>query len=131
MHVVLTLTSTHPLPPPMFSTSRISHRVAVLTRRLFSMMTHLGDEAYLTTVLNFYAFVCAWLLHLVDPEDKGLPLSASVPAVFAALPEHIVEDAADFMSFAAHVCPDAVEALLPNRVESIARFFTTFIGDQT
>eukprot|EP00038_Savillea_parva_P000952 m.100223 g.100223 ORF g.100223 m.100223 type:complete len:1025 (+) comp10337_c0_seq3:236-3310(+) len=111
--------------------ARISHRVAVLTRRLFSMMTHLGDEAYLTTVLNFYAFVCAWLLHLVDPEDKGLPLSASVPAVFAALPEHIVEDAADFMSFAAHVCPDAVEALLPNRVESIARFFTTFIGDQT
>lgn len=94
-------------------------------------MAHLGDENYLSKVLSFYAFVCAWLLSLVDPEERGLPLCPDVPFTFAQLPEHIVDDIADFMSFAAHVCPSAVEGLLPTRLSTIARFFTTFIGDQT
>eukprot|EP00041_Stephanoeca_diplocostata_P033894 m.1131933 g.1131933 ORF g.1131933 m.1131933 type:complete len:292 (+) comp24425_c0_seq11:602-1477(+) len=109
----------------------LKHEVAKQSRTMMCYMTHLHDETMGHAVLNFYAFVCSWLLHIVDPESKGLPLPSDVPVAFKSLPEHIVEDIAEYLVFTAQLTPEFLERLLPNRIATFARFMVTFVGDQT
>eukprot|EP00041_Stephanoeca_diplocostata_P033897 m.1132070 g.1132070 ORF g.1132070 m.1132070 type:complete len:211 (+) comp24425_c0_seq19:602-1234(+) len=87
----------------------LKHEVAKQSRTMMCYMTHLHDETMGHAVLNFYAFVCSWLLHIVDPESKGLPLPSDVPVAFKSLPEHIVEDIAEYLVFTAQLTPEFLE----------------------
>jgi hypothetical protein len=60
-----------------------------------ALESQLFDPRTLTNAAQFYNFVAAWLVKMVDPEDKGLPL-ATPSMEFSCLPEFCVEDVALF-----------------------------------
>jgi hypothetical protein len=82
-------------------------------------------------VLEFYVFVCSWVLHLADPAGKGLPLSSTVPPAFGAIPEHIISDLAAYFDFVATTNPAHLEMLSAAKVASVAKFYAVFLGNQT
>ena len=85
-----------PMDPMMsFQMERVKAEVKKSTQGMFCLMTQLHDQGFTLEVLGFYAYVCGWLLHLADPEGKGLPLSESVPAEFGSIPEYVVSDVAE------------------------------------
>lgn len=91
--------------------SQDSQMFSRLHRDRLCLETQLHDEAFTLPMLEFYVFVCAWLLHLADPEDRGLPLAKEVPAAFGSVPEYVVEDVAEFFTFISNVVPEHLEML--------------------
>ena len=61
-----------------------------------------GDVTIVQHVLQFYSFVSGWLVNIINPIKKPLPLEDEVPKEFAALPEFLSEDVADFLAFMAN-----------------------------
>jgi hypothetical protein len=53
----------------------------------------------LISTLRFYVGACAWLRTLMDPRSAGLPLPTRIPMEYAAMPEYLVDDAAEFVLF--------------------------------
>eukprot|EP00054_Salpingoeca_dolichothecata_P022714 m.149553 g.149553 ORF g.149553 m.149553 type:complete len:911 (-) comp24434_c0_seq2:31-2763(-) len=75
-------------PPPQIST---------LLQQLKALQTHVLDPELLQQLLQFMAYVCSWVCHLIGLEKHSLPLPVEVPPVFALLPEYIFEDIAEFL----------------------------------
>ncbi|XP_022090328.1 ubiquitin conjugation factor E4 B-like isoform X2 [Acanthaster planci] len=69
------------------------------------------DENLLRNCFQFYGTVMFLLLKLLTPKDQEicLPLPKEVPMEFAALPEHYIEDIAEFILFIVQHCPQALE----------------------
>ncbi|XP_038076555.1 ubiquitin conjugation factor E4 B-like [Patiria miniata] len=70
------------------------------------------DETLLRNCFQFYGTVMSLLLKLLTPKDQeiiSLPLPKEVPMEFATLPEHYIEDIAEFILFTVQHCPQALE----------------------
>jgi len=109
--------------------AKLTKLVDTQSRGFMGMYAHLADPTYISSVLDFYAFLCAWLIELVDPENKGLPLADEVPMLFGGLPAHVLEDLGEFLVFTAVNAPDTMEQLAASRKATFARFMAIFIGD--
>ncbi|KAK3701373.1 hypothetical protein QZH41_008755, partial [Actinostola sp. cb2023] len=60
----------------------------------------LVDERILQSCFKYYGMACRWLLNMVKPNtERTLPLSIKVPQEFAALPDFVIEDIAEFLLF--------------------------------
>jgi len=68
----------------------------VMKKLRLAIESQLLDPKMLSGAAQFYNFAAAWMVRLVDPEDKGLPL-ASPSMEFSCLPEFCVEDIAMFI----------------------------------
>eukprot|EP00039_Didymoeca_costata_P029597 m.25391 g.25391 ORF g.25391 m.25391 type:complete len:976 (-) comp7702_c0_seq1:57-2984(-) len=110
---------------------RVQKIVASMSRDMFCYLTQLHDQTLTASILHFYVFVCSWLLYLADPERQGYPLPKSVPVGFAHVPEYVVSDMAEFFSFVARLEPEHLEAMSPDKVATVARFYAVFIGNET
>jgi ubiquitin conjugation factor E4 B len=104
---------------------------AKMHRDFLCLKTQLHDPNFTLPLLQFYVFVCAWLLHLADPTKRGLPLPAKVSPAFGSVQEHVVADAAEFFDFIAQIVPEHMELLQPEQVKTIAKFYAVFLGNQT
>lgn len=110
--------------------SQDSQMFSRLHRDRLCLETQLHDETFTLPMLEFYVFVCAWLLHLADPEDRGLPLAKEVPAAFGSVPEYVVEDVAEFFTFISNVVPEHLEMLrVRHTIPSTFRHFVFLSGD--
>jgi ubiquitin conjugation factor E4 B len=63
----------------------------------------LWDSEFLSEVLHFVSFVGLWLLHAVGCDPAQILQVERAPMPFAALPEYVVEDLADFIIFLARL----------------------------
>ncbi|KAB0793378.1 hypothetical protein PPYR_12998 [Photinus pyralis] len=89
---------------------RWKHQIRKLNKSKACADAGLLDDNLIRRSLIFYTSVAEFLLCLmcnVSPGDPrpALPLTATVPPGFAALPEWYVEDIAEFLLFALQYCP--------------------------
>ena len=75
------------------------------------------DRNLFQRVLQFYGSVAKFLILCINPDYKDgteltLPLPLEPPQLFAALPEWVVEDIADFLPFAIQYFADVVNDLI-------------------
>ena len=76
-----------------------------VTKRQNAMNVMMLDNKFILTVTNFYITAAKWFIQKVDGEGKGLPLPPTPPMHIATLPEHILEDIADFFSLSMSIYP--------------------------
>ncbi|GAA5905285.1 hypothetical protein JCM6882_003736 [Rhodosporidiobolus microsporus] len=73
------------------------------------------DPTYLQKTAQFANLVMAWLIRLVDPKGAhpgvrvSLPLPDETPETFRFLPEFLIEDITEFLSFASKFAPQVLE----------------------
>jgi ubiquitin conjugation factor E4 B len=93
--------------------------------------TSLLEPRLLADSMAFFRLECTWLLALAQPSlmtqggQLTLPLEEPCSRGFAALPEILIEDIGDFLTFTTSVSPATVET---EGVESFFDFVVTFIG---
>jgi len=63
-------------------------------RYLLCYSTQLTDPKLLSLAVGYYRLVARWLVAAAAPPEAGLPLPATVPRLFAALPEACMDDVA-------------------------------------
>ncbi|KAL6045702.1 putative ubiquitin conjugation factor E4 [Balamuthia mandrillaris] len=107
------------------SLARLKSQVKAMLGGKFCMDAQLLDPELLQSALNFYAFSAKWLMHLVDPEQRGLPLS-SPSMVFRALPQFVVEDMIEFVLFVFKFSPESISTSLA--ANSLVGFLVLFLG---
>lgn len=105
--------------------ARMKQRREGMHRALLAIDAQLLDPRLIQAALNFYAFSAKWLCHLVDPENKGLPL-APPEMEFGALPEFLVDDMITFVLFVLQSSPDAISSSIA--VTSFVDFLVLFLG---
>ncbi|GAA5886450.1 hypothetical protein JCM16303_001413 [Sporobolomyces ruberrimus] len=73
------------------------------------------DPEYLAKCIGYTNLMMAWLVRLVDPKGKHphqkieFPLPNETPEVFKMLPEFLIEDITEFLSFTSKYAPQALE----------------------
>ncbi|XP_071805789.1 ubiquitin conjugation factor E4 B-like isoform X1 [Asterias amurensis] len=85
------------------------------------------DETLLRNCFQFYGSVMSLLLMMLKPKDQeriSLPLPKEVPMEFATLPEHYIEDIAEFILFTVQHCPQALE---DTAQQDMVQFIVTII----
>ncbi|GAA5820843.1 hypothetical protein JCM11251_001840 [Rhodosporidiobolus azoricus] len=82
---------------------------------LLAYEVQLLDPTYLQKTAQFANLMMAWLIRLVDPKGKHpaqrvtLPLPDETPDTFRFLPEFLIEDITEFLSFASKYAPQVLE----------------------
>ncbi|KNC84865.1 hypothetical protein SARC_02925 [Sphaeroforma arctica JP610] len=77
---------------------KLSMKLKILHSQSIGLQVALLNDDFLEHVLAFQRLQCTWLLKIMDPENKQLPLSAPSEE-WANLPEFVVTDVADFCVF--------------------------------
>ena len=78
-------------------------------RHALCRQAQLCDPNMLASCVRFYRLVSRWLVATAQPPPEGLPLSPKVPRVFAALPEHTMDDVAQFLKCLSNLAVRAAE----------------------
>eukprot|EP01135_Chromosphaera_perkinsii_P005722 Nk52_evm22s359 gene=Nk52_evmTU22s359 len=81
---------------------RIDANLNMLSMGKLAYEVIVGDGDTIKHILEFYNFVSGWLVNIINPEKKSLPLEGEPQGQFAALPEFLAEDIADFLAFVAN-----------------------------
>eukprot|EP01104_Vermistella_antarctica_P015755 TRINITY_DN5239_c3_g1_i1.p1 TRINITY_DN5239_c3_g1~~TRINITY_DN5239_c3_g1_i1.p1 ORF type:complete len:1278 (+),score=450.43 TRINITY_DN5239_c3_g1_i1:198-4031(+) len=63
--------------------------------QMIALQTQIFDPALKMESMDFYVHLSNWILRVVDPEEKGLPLPTPSMA-YRSLPEYLVQDMVDF-----------------------------------
>ncbi|GJN94371.1 hypothetical protein Rhopal_007450-T1 [Rhodotorula paludigena] len=96
---------------------------------LLAYEVQLLDPDYLAKVASFANLVMAWLVRLVDPKKQhphvkiSLPLPDATPEVFRMLPEFLIEDITEFISFTSKYAPQVLEQSSQNELMSFMLVF--------
>lgn len=77
----------------------------------------------LAQTLSIYVFLAQWLRRLIDPYGRGPPLQ-NPPMEWAALPEYLVEDIADFVLF---LCRFSLPTIDSTNVLPIINLFISLV----
>ncbi|GAA5985530.1 hypothetical protein JCM10908_007012 [Rhodotorula pacifica] len=87
------------------------------------------DPDYLAKCSGFSNLVMAWLVRLVDPKKQhpqvriDLPLPDQTPEIFRMLPEFLIEDITEFLSFASKFAPQVLESSSQDELMSFMLVF--------
>ncbi|GAA5972811.1 hypothetical protein JCM11641_003951 [Rhodosporidiobolus odoratus] len=82
---------------------------------LLAFEVQLLDPEYLSKCVQFGNLMMSWLVRLVDPKGQhpqtriSLPLPETTPDAFRFLPEFLIEDITEFLSFASKYAPQVLE----------------------
>ncbi|GAA6034754.1 hypothetical protein JCM8097_001153 [Rhodosporidiobolus ruineniae] len=94
---------------------RYKKRLELYKSHLLAYEVALLDPAYLSKCAQFGNLVMAWLVRLVDPRGTHphkrveLPLPEETPETFRMLPEFLIEDITEFLSFTSKFAPRVLE----------------------
>ena len=104
-----------PVIPAIFSRG-LSRQVAEMKRWteklkqcILCFQTQLADPNLVAICVRYYRLVSRWLVVTANPPPEGLPLSDKVPRLFAALPEFVMNDVAEFLKSVTHLAPQVQE----------------------
>ncbi|BGO95650.1 Ubiquitin conjugation factor E4 [Rhodotorula toruloides] len=87
------------------------------------------DPDYLAKCASFANLVMAWLVRLVDPKTQhphvriDLPLPSETPLAFRMLPEFLIEDITEFLSFTSKYAPQVLETSSQDELMSFMLVF--------
>ncbi|GAA5956492.1 hypothetical protein JCM8115_000586 [Rhodotorula mucilaginosa] len=87
------------------------------------------DPDYLAKCTSFSNLVMAWLVRLVDPKKQhphvriDLPLPDETPEIFRMLPEFLIEDITEFLSFTSKFAPQVLESSSQDELMSFMLVF--------
>ncbi|SGY17721.1 BQ5605_C015g07870 [Microbotryum silenes-dioicae] len=90
---------------------RYKKRAEMFKSHLEAYQVQLFDTTYLSNCLGFANLVIAWLVRQVDPKKQHpqvrvqLPMPDETPLGFRMLPEFLIEDITEFLSFASKAAP--------------------------
>ncbi|SCZ89889.1 BZ3500_MvSof-1268-A1-R1_Chr1-3g01641 [Microbotryum saponariae] len=90
---------------------RYKKRTEMFKSHLEAYQVQLFDTTYLSNCLGFANLVMAWLVRQVDPKKQHpqvrvqLPMPDETPLGFRMLPEFLIEDITEFLSFASKAAP--------------------------
>ncbi|TNY19299.1 ubiquitin elongating factor core-domain-containing protein [Rhodotorula diobovata] len=108
---------------------RYKKKIEQWRAHLLAYEVQLLDPEYLAKCANFGSLVMAWLVRLVDPL-KGhpqtrisLPLPDETPEVFRMLPEFLIEDITEFLSFTSKFAPQVLETSSQDELMSFMLVF--------
>ena len=80
-----------------------------LKQCILCFQTQLADPNLVAICVRYYRLVSRWLVVTANPPPEGLPLSDKVPRLFAALPEFVMNDVAEFLKSVTHLAPQVQE----------------------
>ncbi|GAA5952757.1 hypothetical protein JCM3765_002266 [Sporobolomyces pararoseus] len=95
---------------------RYKKKIEQWKSHLLCYEVQLLDPEYLAKCIGYTNLMMAWLVRLVDPKGKHphtkieFPLPNQTPEVFRMLPEFLIEDITEFLSFASKYAPQALES---------------------
>ncbi|GAA6060451.1 hypothetical protein JCM10212_000044 [Sporobolomyces blumeae] len=95
---------------------RYKKKIEQWKSHLLAYEVQLLDPEYLAKCVGFSNLVMAWLVRLVDPKGKhphqkiSFPLPNETPEVFRMLPEFLIEDITEFLSFTSKYAPQVLES---------------------
>ncbi|KAL8293009.1 hypothetical protein RQP46_000703 [Phenoliferia psychrophenolica] len=98
---------------------------------LHAYEVQLLDSEYVTRCLGFGNLVMAWLVRMVDPKKAHpqvaitLPLPEETPLAFRMLPEYLIEDITEFLSFASRYTP---HVLADSSQDELVTFMLVFLS---
>ncbi|BGP43552.1 Ubiquitin conjugation factor E4 [Rhodotorula kratochvilovae] len=104
-------------------------RVEQYRAHLLAYEVQLLDPDYLAKCASFGSLVMAWLVRLVDPLKRhphvriSLPLPDATPEVFRMLPEFLIEDITEFLSFTSRYAPQVLETSSQDELMSFMLVF--------
>lgn len=90
--------------------------IATLHASIHAYDTQLLDPTFNRLNVTFNGFVMNWLVRLVDPKHQHpqvpikLPLPIEAPVQFKMLPEYLVENIVEYLSFLSHYDADIMDA---------------------
>ncbi|GAA5833631.1 hypothetical protein JCM3766R1_002595 [Sporobolomyces carnicolor] len=96
---------------------RYKKKIEQWKSHLLCYEVQLLDPEYLAKCIGYTNLMMAWLVRLVDPKGKHphqkieFPLPNKTPDVFRMLPEFLIEDITEFLSFASKYAPQALESV--------------------
>jgi len=94
-----------------------------------SVEAELKNPIFLQDCLAVYLQLARWLLTLIDPEQRGLPLPAEPPLDFAGLPEYFIDDMAEYMLFLArYATPALEECCAAGKLHVLLHLFTALVA---
>lgn len=127
-----------------------------LTARRLCFEAHLCDREFSMGAVRLYLLAMAWLLRLVAEGQGGaagglkapdgsaappgmegalplpsLPLPAAAPRVYAAQPEHVLEDGVLWIKWLGRYDPRALQALSAQQLQLLLTFCVTFLGERS
>ncbi|KAM0754000.1 hypothetical protein T439DRAFT_298470 [Meredithblackwellia eburnea MCA 4105] len=94
---------------------RVKKKRELYSSHLHAYEVQLFDTEYLSRCVSFGNLVMAWLVRMVDPKNQHpkvaitLPLPEETPIAFRMLPEYIIEDITNFLSFTSKYAPQVLE----------------------
>ncbi|GAA5912608.1 ubiquitin conjugation factor core domain-containing protein [Sporobolomyces salmoneus] len=94
---------------------RYKKKIEQWKSHLLCYEVQLLDPEYLAKCIGYMNLMMAWLVRLVDPKGKHphqkieFPLPNKTPEVFRMLPEFLIEDITEFLSFTSKYAPQALE----------------------
>ncbi|KAK4705710.1 ubiquitin conjugation factor E4 B, partial [Phenoliferia sp. Uapishka_3] len=99
--------------------------------KLHAFEVQILDPEYLARCLGFINLVMAWLVRLVDPKKMhpkiaiSLPLPEETPEAFRMLPEYLIEDITEFLTFTSKYAPQVLAA---TSQEELVSFMLVFLS---
>jgi len=105
--------------------AKINDRIEVISQDRLCYAALVLNPPLLTLAADFYLFLAVWLTKLADIENNGLPLSI-IPPSLATLPEHCIEDIADFFAFITRYEPKFMSSII--NLDALMTFLVTFIS---
>jgi len=95
---------------------------------ILCFQAQLADPQLVSMCVRYYRLVARWLVATANPTPEGLPLPEKVPRLFAALPEFVMNDIAEFLKFVTHLAPQTFEQISPDEIHDFVTMMVTFIG---
>ncbi|GAA6010598.1 hypothetical protein JCM11491_002989 [Sporobolomyces phaffii] len=94
---------------------RYKKKIEQWKSHLLCYEVQLLDPEYLAKCIGYTNLMMSWLVRLVDPKGKHphqkieFPLPNETPEIFRMLPEFLIEDITEFLSFTSKYAPEALE----------------------
>ncbi|GAA5900931.1 hypothetical protein JCM8208_007568 [Rhodotorula glutinis] len=111
------------------SLDRYKKKIEQWRAHLLAYEVQLLDPEYLAKCANFGSLVMAWLVRLVDPLKRhpqtriSLPLPDETPDVFRMLPEFLIEDITELLTFTSKYAPSVLETSSQDELMSFMLVF--------
>ncbi|KAI5478750.1 ubiquitin conjugation factor E4 B [Pseudohyphozyma bogoriensis] len=110
---------------------RYKKKMETYNSHLHAYEVQLLDPEYLAKCVGFVNLVMAWLVRLVDPKKThpdpqiSFPLPEETPVLFRFLPEYLIEDVTEFLSFVSKYAP---QVLAENSQDELMTFMLVFLS---
>ena len=111
-------------------TDKLRELVNANKRHMLAYKCQVASPELLASAMRFYRLMARWLVQMANPSGGDLPLPAEPPKMFAALPEYLMDDIAQFFKQLQHIAPDWLENQMDiSDLDDFLTLMITFINE--